>query len=289
MRLRRREAIMTSFKLWLSTIKSIFTNISALVVVAVLYALLLLSAYFFISTREATVWQVFVTYALIILIPAEFFLFNASIIDRTRMQQFHWRTIVIDALKFLMVTIPVLLIAWLFYYLLNKIGGRFPAPVVIPLPPTTAAAKPQPVHWPTLIFATLRFVGLGIAAPLALIHLWIAVSGSELRSWIDEGAGALVKRIASALARAFAFESVLIYALGLIVFFVLPYVVLFVPFSPKGNKADFAVFMLRLLLTFGLSFIGWVVTISALTRNALERSPAPSPNRSAAVAVEAAA
>jgi hypothetical protein len=157
------------------------------------------------------------------------------------------------------------------------------------LPPTGAAAKPQPLHWPTLIFATLRFVGLGIVAPLALIHLWIAVSGSEVRSWIDEGAAVLMKRIASALARAFAFESVLIYALGLVVFFVLPYVILFVPLSPKGNKADFAVFLLRLLLTFGLSFIGWVVTISALTRNALERLPAPSPNPSAAVAVETAA
>lgn len=270
---------MNTIKLWLSTIKSTFTNIPALLVFAVLYALLLVSAYFFISTREATVWQVFVTYALMILIPVECFLFNASIVDRTRMQKFHWRTIVIDAVKFFIVTIPVLLIAWFFYYLVSKIAGRFPAPVIIPLPATASAARPQAIHWPTLVFATLRFVLLGIAAPLALIHLWIAVSG----------AGIQVKRIGSSLARAFAFESVLIYALGLIFFFVLPYAVLFVPFSPKGNKADFAVFILRLCLTFFSSFIGWVVTISALTRNALERSPAPSPNRSAAVAAEAAA
>jgi hypothetical protein len=254
-----------------------------LLIFAVLYVLLLVSAYFFISTHEATMWQVFVTYALIIVVPAEFFLFNASIVDHARNHKFHWGAIIIDALKFFIVTIPVLLIAGGLYYLLSKIGARFPAPVVIPLPPTAAVAKPQPVHWPTLIFATLRFVLLGIAAPLALIHLWIAVSGSDLRTW-------MVKRIGSALARAFAFESVLIYALGLIVFFALPYAVLFVPFSPKGNKADFAVFMIRLLLTFGLSFIGWVVTISALTRNALERSPATlSPNPPVAVPVEAAA
>jgi hypothetical protein len=280
---------MTTIKLWLSTIKSTFTNIPALLVFTVLYALVIVSAYFFISTREATVWQVLVTYALMVLIPIEFFLFNASIVDRVRMQSFHWRVIIIDALKFFIVTIPVLLIAWFVYYLLNKIGGRFPAPVLIPLPPTGATANPQPVHWPTLIFATARFVLLGIAAPLVLIHLWIAVSGSELRTWIDEGAVALLKKIGATLARAFAFESVLIYALGLIVFFVLPYAVLFVPLSPKGNKADFAAFILRLLLTFAFTFIGWVVTISALTRNALERSTAASPNRSAAVTVEAAA
>jgi len=270
---------MTSIKLWLSTIKSTFTNIPALLVFAVLYALLLVSAYFFISTREATVWQVFVTYALMIVLPIEFSLFNASIVDRVQMQRFHWRAIMIDAVKFLIVTIPVLLIAWFFYYLVGKIAGRFPAPVVVPLPPAATAAKPQPIHLPTLIFATLRFVLLGIVAPLALIHLWITVSGSGIH----------VKRIGSALARAFAFESVLIYGLGLIIFLVLPYAVLFVPFSPKGNKADFAVFILRLFLTFWSSFIGWVVTISALTRNAVERSPAPSANRSAAVAAEAAA
>jgi len=289
MRLRRREAIMTTIKLWVSTIKSTFANIPALLVFTALYALLLVSAYFFISTREASLWQVFVTYALMILIPVEFFLFNAAIVDRERMQRFLWRAIFIDALKFFVITIPVLLIVGLCYYLLNKLGGRWPTPVVVTLPATSAAARPQPVHWPTLVFATLRFVLLGIAAPLALIHLWIAASGSELRNLVQKGAAALVKRIGSSLARAFAFESVLIYSLGLIVFFVLPYVVLFVPFSPKGNKADFTVFILRLLLTFGLSFIGWVVTISALTRNAAERPPEPSPNRSAAIAAEAAA
>jgi hypothetical protein len=223
-----KEAIMiTTIRLWLSTIRTTLTNIPALLIFAVLYALLLVSAYFFISTHEATMWQVFVTYALIIVVPAEFFLFNASIVDRTRNQKFHWGTIVVDALKFFIVTIPVLLIAWGLYYLLNKLGARFPAPVVIS--PPAFPGLPRAVHWPTLIFATLRFVLLGIAVPLALIHLWIAVSGSGLRSW-------MVKRIGSVLARAFAFESVLIYALGLIVFFALPYAVLFVPFSPVATS-----------------------------------------------------
>jgi type II secretory pathway component PulM len=119
-----------------------------------------------------------------------------------------------------------------------------------------------------LIFTTLRFVLMGVALPLATIHLWIAVAGGELRTHFSGGPQPLLKRLGSALARAFSSESVLIYALGLIVFFVLPYAALWLPFSPKGNKTDFVVFILRLVLTYVFSFIGWVVTISALTRNA---------------------
>jgi len=271
---------MTPLRSFVSAIKTTFTNVRALAVFAVLYALLLVSSYFFISTREATMWQVVVTYALMILVPAEFFLFQASIINRVRDQKFHWRVIAIDALKFFITTIPVILIAWLLYYLLNKLGSRFPAPVVTSLPIAQTTPKTQPVHWPSLIFATLRFVLLGVATPLALIHLWIAVAGSEIRIWIDEGPGSFLKRIGTALARGFASDSVLVYGLGLILFFALPYVVLFVPFSPKGNKTDFVVFILRLLLAYLFSLIGWIVTVSTLAK----RTPDPEPAMAVAIA-----
>ena len=263
----------TTLKLWFDTIKTTLINIRALVVFAIIYALLLATFFRFIWIREATVWQVFVTYAFMILIPAEFFIFQASIIDRVRDQKFRWRAIVTDALKFFVATIPVLLIAWLVYYLLNKIAVRFPPPVVQTLPVVPGPPKPQTLHWPTLIFATLRFVLWGVALPLATIHLWIAVAGGEIRSLFDGGAKPFLKRIGSAVAHAFASESILIYALGLIVFFVLPYAMLFVPFSPKGNKTEFVMFILRLLLCFIFSLIGWVVTISALTKSSTETAP----------------
>lgn len=261
--------MITTLKLWFSTIKSTLTNIGALAVFAIIYALLLFTFFRFIWLREATVWQVLFTYTFMILIPLLFFIFQAAIIDRVRDQKFRWRAIVIDALKFLAVTIPMLLLVWLLYYLLNKIAVRYPAPFVQVLPVAPGPPKPQPVHWPSLLFATLRFVLLGVALPLAAIHLWIAIAGGEVRSLFSGGAQPLLKKLGSALARAFASESVLIYALGLIIFFALPYAALWVPFSPKGNKTDFAVFILRLLLTYLFSLIGWVVTISALTRNYL--------------------
>ncbi len=265
---------MSTLKLFFGSLKATLTKIGALVVFAVLYALLLLTFFRFIWIREATVWQVFVTYTFMILIPVLFFIFQAAIIDRVLDQKFRWRVILIDALKFLAITIPVLLLGWLLYYLLNKIALRYPPPVVQVLPAAPGPPKSQPLHWPTLLFATLRFVLFGVALPLATIHLWIAIAGGEVRSHFSGGAQPLVKRLGAAISRAFGSEAVLIYALGLIVFFVLPYAALWAPFSPKGNKTDFAVFIVRLLLTYIFSLVGWVVTISALTRSTIETAPA---------------
>ncbi len=264
---------MTILKLWFSTIARTFANPGALLVFAIMYAFLLVASYFFISIREATIWQVLVTYALMILIPIGFFTLQASIIDRVLDQKFRWRVILIDALKFLAVTIPVLLLAWLLYYLLNKIAARYPAPVIqVQAPPINHAAPVPPtalpLHWPSLIFSTLRFVLFGAVLPLATIHLWIAVAGGGFRTLFGDGPKSFLKRIGSALARTFSSDSVAIYGLGLIIFFVLPYVILVPVFSVGGNKTEFAVFGLRLLLAFLFSLIGWVSTLTALARTA---------------------
>lgn len=260
----------TILKLWFSTIARTFANPGALLVFAIIYAFLLVASYIFISIREATILQVLVTYALMILIPIGFFTLQASIINRALDQKFRWRVILIDALKFLAVIIPLLLLAWLLFYLLNKLAARYPAPVVEAPPPVNQGPPPPsatPVlHWPSVIFTTLRFVLLGVAFPLAAIHLWIAVAGGEFRGLFRDGAKSFFKRIGSALARAFSSDSVLIYGLGLIIFFVLPYVILVPTFSVSGNKREFAFFGLRLLLAFLFSLVGWVATLTALTR-----------------------
>jgi len=260
---------MTTLKLWLSSIATVFANTRALLVFAIIYALLLVGSYVFISIREATIWHVLVTYALMILIPIGFFTLQAAIINRAIDQKLRWRVILIDALKFLVVTILVLLIVWLLHYLLNKLAARYPAPVA-QIPPPTKSTQPTspttpPLHWPSLIFATLRFVLWGVAFPLATIHLWIAIAGGEIRTLFAKSS---FKRIASALARAFSPDSVLIYGLGLILFFVLPYVILVPTFRFNGNKTEFAFFALRLLLSFVFSLIGWVLTLTTFTKAA---------------------
>ncbi|HEU5239474.1 MAG TPA: hypothetical protein VFU37_20250 [Pyrinomonadaceae bacterium] len=280
---------MRVIKLWFSTIKSTLTNLTALAIFVLIYLLLLATFFKFIWTREATVWQVMVTYSFMVLIPAEFFIFQAAIIDRVRDGKFRWRTILIDAVKFFIITIPVLLLAWLINYLLNKWQLRYPPPVVPSLPVASGPAPLQPIHWPSLLFATLRFVLLGIALPLATIHFWIAFAGGEVRALFAGGAASFFKRFGAAFTRAFASESVLIYALGMLVFFMIPYAILFIPIAVRGNKTDFALFIVRLSVTFVFSLIGWVVTISALTRKSLGTAPDSPTNRSPAVAMEAAA
>jgi hypothetical protein len=284
---------MTILKLWFSTIATTIANFGALLVFAIIYAALLVASYFFISIREATIWQVLITYALMILIPLGFFTLQASIINRVLDQKFRWRVILIDALKFLAVTILVLLVVWLLYYLLNKISARYPAPVEVaatnpatrqapptptptpatrqapPTPTPTPASTPAPtppLHWPSLIFTTLRFVLLGVAFPLATIHLWIAIAGGGVRTLFRGGAKSFFKRIGSALTRTFSADSVLLYGLGLILFFVLPYVILVPTFTIKGSKTEFVVFGLRLLLSFLFSLVGWVITLTALAK-----------------------
>ncbi len=258
---------MIPIKNFIETARALLRDPFLLAIFAALYALLLATLYFFISTREATLSQVTVTLVGLVVIPAVFFVLQAAIIDRAKQQRFQWRGILIDAVKLFVVTIPILLLGWLLWYLLNKWQLHYPVPKVPvtfrpPAPPT------PPLHWPTLWFATLRCLLFGVALPLATIHLWIEVAGTEVRSLFAGGVVPFLKRICTAVARAFASDSVFIYALGLIVFAAIPYALLFVPITIKGNKTEFAFFILRLLLVFAFTLIGWVVAVQTLATNA---------------------
>ena len=112
--------------------------------------------------------------------------------------------------------------------------------------------------------------------PLATIHLWIEVAACNLRESLRSGGKTILVRLGKRFSGAFASESVLIYALGLILFALAPYLLLFVPVTVKGNKTDFTILILRLVLSFVFTLIGWVVTLSTLARNS---SPAPEARR----------
>lgn len=275
---------MNTVKLFWQSIRQALTNTRALLIFVALYALLLVSFYFFISTREATAWQVLVTYLLLLLVPLEFFVLQASILNHAREEKFSWSQIVRDALKLIAITIPIIIIGWGLWWLLNKWQGRYPAP----LPPITFATgppKPQPMHWPTTIFATLRFLLFAVALALATIHLWIEIT---VRGSSSAGAKGLLHRVARSLSRAFSADSVFTYILGLVFFVFLPYAIFFVPITIKGNKTDFAVFILRLVVAFALILVGWVVMLTTLTR-INDASPPPRREPAKALPAEAAA
>lgn len=265
---------MITIKRLLDTTRTLLTSPRALAIFAVLYAALLATLYGFISIREATVWQVAVTMFFLVLIPVEFFVLQSAILQHSRAEKFQWGQIIRDAIKLAVVTIPIILLGYALIYLLNKWKGHFPAPTPVSLPITPGPPKPPPLHVPTVLFATLRFLLLGLVLPLGTIHLWIEVAGHDVRTSLSGGAKAVLKRFGNAFARALAFDSVLIYALGLIVFFLIPYAILFVQFKIMGTKTEFAVFIARLLLVYVFTLIGWLVTVSALARTSAEISPA---------------
>lgn len=263
---------MITIKRFLETTKSLLTNPLALAIFAVLYAVLLATLYGFISIREATVWQVMVTMFFLVLIPIEFFVLQAGILQHARADKFGWAQLMRDAIKLAVVTIPIILLGYALFYLLNKWQAHFLAPTSASLPITPGPAKPPSLHWPTVLFATLRCLLLGLALPLATIHLWIEVAARDVRASLSGGAKTVLKRIGNAFARALSFDSVLIYALGLIVFVLVPYAILFVPKKFMGTKTDFAVFIFRLVLVFVFTLIGWIATLTTLAKTNTETS-----------------
>jgi len=266
---------MTTIKRFLETTKSLLTNPKAFGLLKILYALLLATLLGFIRVREATVWQVVLTMLLLVLIPIEFFVLQAAILQHARADKFRWAQMIRDAIKLAVVSIPFIVLGCAIYYLLNKWQAHYPAPdPVLTFPPSKGPPASPPLHWPTVLFATLRCLLLGIALPLATIHLWIEVTAQDLRASLDGGAKTVLQRIGNTLAGAFAFDSVLTYGLGLIVFVLVPYAVLFVRIPAKGTKTDFAVFIAQLLLAYSFTLIGWIVTLTTLARSTSAASPA---------------
>lgn len=275
--------MITTLKLWFDSLRSTLTNLRALGIFVALYALLLVSFYFFISTREATVWQVLVTYALLLLLPAEFFVLQATILEFARARKFAVKNILLSALKLAAVTIPVLIIGALLWWLMNKLQARFPAPLVF----TQTPPKAPPTHWPTLLITTLRFVVFGVALPLATIHLWIETSVCDVRASFAGGAKTIFGTMGRALARAFSSESVLVYGLGLILFVLGPFLILLPRLTFKGTKTAFTLFVVQVIVALVLMLIGWVVTIVTLAR--VNASEAPIEVKAPATAAESTA
>src|SRR6267143_550108 len=179
--------ITVTLKTWLENARGVLRNARALAIFAGLYALLLVTFYMFIATREATVCQVLITYAFLVLMPAEFFVLQSAIVDHSREGKFLWRRIARGAIKLFIATIPILVIALIFWALLDKFQLRYPAPKAALAESLRGTPKPQPLHWPTVIFATIRFLIFAIALPLATIHLWARVSAGNLRTLFSGG------------------------------------------------------------------------------------------------------
>ncbi|HEX8147028.1 MAG TPA: hypothetical protein VF591_07610 [Pyrinomonadaceae bacterium] len=256
--------IKESFAALGASTRDLFRNWRGLLLIAALYGLLLGSVYYFFATGVANAWQLVVTAATAAAAPLLFFLFqaaaaNAALPGATAARVA--RRAPRDLLKVLLLAVPVALFAVLFVYLLGKLQGWLPKADESPLVGAMSGAageRPVPLRWQDALLSSSWLVLLGFVLPLAAAHLWLSAARA--------GLAATLKGLHRVVGRAFAPRSVLVYAVGLFLFGLMPYFVLFTRTSFAGGWAELTLFGLRLALTFVLTLVGWVVTLGALAR-----------------------
>ncbi len=241
-----------------------------------LYAALISALWLFFSTREASAWQVVLTALLAVAAPVLFFLLQSAGAVRYAWNEAPPATLFrksVKALwKIILISVPLILLAVLFAYLLNKLQARFPVtdteaarPALIPVSHPSAAHPPVlPLRWPDVFIASLRLMLLGVVLPLAAIHLWLAAARD---SFIGT-----VRRVPQILAHAFSAQAILIYAVGLILFLLMPYFLIFTRTTVRNAWAELLLFGLRLALAFVFTLWGWLITVGALAKTDAKES-----------------
>lgn len=244
---------------------------------AAIYALLLAALYSFVIVREASLFQVVLTFALAVVAPLLFFWLQTMIASDA--DQLPVGGLLKHSLasfwKLLLVTLPLIGVAILVAYLLakaqTKFGTQVPGELAeIPRRIGSAAerSKTPPIQWRTALISTARYLLLGLVLPLIAIQLWVTTA--------REGLVATLKKVLTLVSRAFAPQSVLIYVVGFVVFGLVPYLLLFRSTSTKRAWLDLSLFSVRLAVVFALTLLGWVITVKAMalvSRN----NPPPQP------------
>jgi hypothetical protein len=267
-----------------TAMRKVFANWPALLMVAVVYVALLVTLYFFLAVREASIAQVALTFALAVIAPILFFMLQAMIangfsnsVQPVTTGQLAKRSLT-GFWKFIVITLPLIALAILVIYLLGKYQSHLAS---VPdgatqLRPMSASSRTHeaariPINWKGAALSTLRYLALGLVLPLAAIHLWLATA--------RDGLLAALKRIGQLVARAFAPQSVLIYVVGFLIFAVVPYFLLFRTTPNKHAWLDLILLGIRVAAVFALTLLGWVITVKAIAL--LNKSPEPAANEAA--------
>ncbi len=227
-----------------------------------LYAALLLTAYWFFATGVATTGQLVISALTFLLAPLLFFVLQAAAahfaVGETRPGALAARALR-DFWKLLLVALPLVALGVGLVYLLNWLQGSLPAADDAARAAVTAgpnAAPPRPLHWQEALVSTLWLLLLGFMLPLMAAHLWLSVARAGLK--------ATIKRIHRVVGRAFLPRSVLVYAVGFFFFAFMPYFVFFTRTPVKAAWGELVLFGLRLALAFVFTLWGWAVTLGAL-------------------------
>ena len=231
----------------------------AIIVFLLLYSAMIGAVYLFFATREATIAQLILSFALALIAPVLFFVIQTMAV-RYIANAGHARSLTVGALrdfwKLLLISLAPILIVGLMIFILAQINVT-PEQAVATSPPRPPGVKPaQPLQWQAIAIASVQYLLLCLILPLTLIHLWIAAG------W--EGLKAAVAGSFRILGRALAPGSVLTYVIGFLFFAVAPYFLLFSKTEASSTWLDIALFSGRLALAVLLSLLSWVATVGAL-------------------------
>lgn len=232
-----------SFSAMFTAVRLLFKSRRVLVLLLMAWAGLLTSVYVFASTREATISQLLLTVVVVIAAPVLFFILQAVSVTYADgpFSGSRIRKTVIDCLKLLVVSLPVLAVTLLALYGLNKIQTYL------------------------TVATMLRYLVIGVVAPMLAIQLWIATTKSGLRD--------LIRSLRGVLSKTFAPQSVFVYACGFVVFAVVPYVLLQIGTYTDRPWLEISVLVVRLAASAVLILLGWVTTVGAIS--ILSRSNPP--------------
>ncbi len=232
--------------------RRLLTNWRTTLLFLVLYAVLLTTLYFFVATRESSMWQLVLTFLLSVGAIFLFFVLQAMGVSYTQEPEASAASLLRKSAqnfwKLILVSIPIALLAWLFIYLFGKLQGA----------QMTETASTS-TKWLQILLTSLRLILFYILLPLTAIHLWIVAARN--------GLGGTVKRAGRILVRSFAPRALFIYVVGFLLFCVVPYFLLFTRTPARDAWVEMGLLGLRLTLSFLFIVFGWVMTLGSLARN----------------------
>lgn len=239
-----------------SAVRMLFKRWTTLPLLLTVYAALLVALYLFVSTREATVLQLVLTFVVMVAAPLLFFMLQAASVNyATGAEPGLLRKAALDSLKFIAVSVPVIALTILGVWAIGKLQGR------LAVDPNTL--QPVSVNKLTLLIV-LRYLLIGVVAPLITIQLWIAASADGLlRS---------IRNVHKSLGKAFAPQAMLVFACGFLVFAVAPYFLLSKTMDIQRAWLEVSLLTARVVVSALMILLGWVTTVGAIS--ILSREPA---------------
>ena len=247
----------------------------ALAALAALYAALVAACGLFVTTREARLWQIALTGLLAFAAPLLLFVLLAACgvyaVGESRPLAVVARGLK-SFWKVALISVPFVALVVGTVYGMNKLENRVKhdprdeasvryaqeqAQAESDEGPPAERPKP-PVRWAYVAVSALRLLLLGVVLPLAAVHLWLAA--------IRDGFGAMLRSLFRVLLRAYSARSVFTYAVGMVVFALLPYFLIIKRTPASAGWLELTLFGLRIGLAFLLTLFGWLATTRALAR-----------------------